>query len=230
MTNYAVGYTGTYETADEAFLDLYAGLNEQGKSDGSRDGDVRGEIIGATVVIEDITKCFMTNDVRKMSARYAIGEALWYLSADNRLQGIQNYTSAWDRMSDDGVHVRSNYGYCIRCKFGFDQWGYVKNLLREDQMTRRAVIHIKDAQVVDSKDINCTMTLQFLIRDGKLDMIVNMRSNDIWLGFPFDVFQFTCMQQLMAIELGVGFGKYVHHVGSLHLYERNADYPNGGGE
>lgn len=226
----AVGYTAFYDTADDAFVDLYKMLNEQGKSQGSRDGDVRGEIIGAHIVIRDITKCFMKNDVRQMSERYAIGEALWYLAADNGLKGIQNYTSAWDRMSDDGETVNSNYGWCIRRKFGFDQWEYVKNLIRKDQMTRQAVIHIKTADNAETKDMNCTVALQFLVRDGKLNMITTMRSNDLWMGFPFDVFQFTCMQQLMAIELGLGFGEYVHNVGSLHLYERHADYPNGGEE
>jgi thymidylate synthase len=48
-----------------------------------------------------------------------------------------------------------------------------------------------------------------------------MRSNDIWMGFPYDVFSFTAMQCLMAMELGLGIGTYTHIAGSLHLYERN---------
>ena len=48
-----------------------------------------------------------------------------------------------------------------------------------------------------------------------------MRSNDLWLGFPFDVFQFANMQVLMAMELGVELGTYTHIAGSLHLYERD---------
>ena len=48
-----------------------------------------------------------------------------------------------------------------------------------------------------------------------------MRSNDVWMGFPYDVFQFTCMQILMSMELGVEIGTYTHIAGSLHLYERN---------
>ena len=40
-------------------------------------------------------------------------------------------------------------------------------------------------------------------------------------GFPYDVFQFTCMQILMSMELEVEIGTYTHIAGSLHLYERN---------
>ena len=48
-----------------------------------------------------------------------------------------------------------------------------------------------------------------------------MRSNDLWLGFPYDVFQFTCLQVRMAMELGLDIGTYTHIAGSLHLYARD---------
>jgi thymidylate synthase len=48
-----------------------------------------------------------------------------------------------------------------------------------------------------------------------------MRSNDVYIGLPFDVFSFTMLQELLARDLGVEVGRYVHMVGSLHLYERN---------
>ena len=50
-----------------------------------------------------------------------------------------------------------------------------------------------------------------------------MRSNDLWLGFPYDVFQFTCMQVLMSMELGIELGSYTHIAGSLHMYKRDFD-------
>ena len=144
------------------------------------------------------------------------------MSGNNELKEIQKYTKGWDRMSDDGVHVNSNYGWCIRHKFGFDQWEYIKNMLKEHPETRQAIIHIKSADNKESKDVNCTISLQFFIRDGKLYCTAYMRSNDIWLGYPYDVFQFTNMQILLSMELGLELGTYTHIAGSLHLYERNA--------
>lgn len=209
------------ETADEAFEHWYKLLLEQNEVNDSRDGEVVGEIVNAVTVINDPTRCIMTNKIRKMSMRYAVGELLWYLSGNNKLEEIQKYTKAWDRMSDDGETVNSNYGFCIMNKYGFDQWEYVEQMLRDNPATRQAVIHIKAADDSTSKDVNCTVCLQFFIRDGKLYMTTYMRSNDIWLGFPFDVFQFTAMQVLMSMKLGVGLGTYTHVAGSLHLYKRN---------
>lgn len=212
------------ENADEAWLVLYKMLSSDIDVSGSRDGVVVNEIINACVCIEDPTRAFMLNGIRKMPMRYAIGELLWYLSANPELKPIQLYTSAWDRMSDDGEHVNSNYGYCIKSKYGFDQYELVKQLLTEDQNTRQAVIHIKEARDLvnyPTKDVNCTIALQFFIRDGKLYETAHMRSNDLWMGFPYDVFQFCALQVLLAMELGVELGTYTHLAGSLHLYERD---------
>lgn len=211
----------TTETVDEAFEKWYAMLCTDPDIQSSRDGDVCGEVINAITVINDPTRCIMKTPMRNLSMRYTIGELLWYLSGNNELSQIQKYTKNWDRMSDDGIHVNSNYGYCIQKKYGFDQWEYVKELLSKKSETRQAVMHIKTADNAESKDVNCTVCLQFLIRDNKLYMTVYMRSNDLWYGFPYDVFQFTAMQVLMSMQLGVDLGTYTHVAGSLHLYNRN---------
>lgn len=208
-------------TATEAFDYWYELLDGQDIQASSRDGGVKGEVLNAVTVIKDPTRGIVQSAVRKMPMRYAVGELMWYLSGNRRLSAIQNYTSAWDRMSDDGETVNSNYGWCIKYKYGFDQWEYVRNMLQTDPNSRQAVLHIKTADNNPSKDVNCTVCIQFLVRDGKLHATVYMRSNDIWMGFPYDVFSFTAMQVKMAMELGVGIGTYTHIAGSLHLYERD---------
>ena len=212
------------ESIDKAFEYWYNKIKEIARSKEymeSRDGTVVGEILNAITVIQNPTKCIMQNKIRKMSMRYAIGEMLWYMSGNKNLSEIQKYTSAWDRMSDDGKTVNSNYGWCIKDKYGFNQWEHCKHLLKKDRNTRQAVIHIKTASDEESKDVNCTCYLQFFIRDGKLIMHTHMRSNDLWMGFPYDIFQFTCMQILMSMELGIELGEYVHIVDNLHMYQRD---------
>ena len=205
----------------DVWKEWYSLLSMQDKTDSSRDGEVCGEVINAVTVIKDPTQNILKSDIRKLPMRYAVGELLWYLSGNNKLDAIKRYSKAWESLSDDGETINSAYGYRIFEQFGFDQWEYVKGLLKKDPNTRQAVIHIKDASNKPTKDTPCTVSLQFLLRDGKLNLTVYMRSNDIWLGFPYDVFSFTCMQIIMAFELGVEIGEYTHIAGSLHLYTRN---------
>jgi thymidylate synthase len=209
------------KNVDAAFEKWYKLMASNLLSQESRDGDVVSEIINAITVIEDPTRNIVKSGIRNMPMRYAIGEMLWYLSGNNELKEIQKFGSGWDRMSDDGVHVNSNYGWCIKKKYGFDQWEFVREELKKNANSRRAVIHIKEASNKESKDVNCTICLQFFIRDNKLHLTTYMRSNDLWMGFVYDVFQFTCMQILMSMELGIEIGSYTHIAGSLHLYKRD---------
>lgn len=74
---------------------------------------------------------------------------------------------------------------------------------------------------VDRKDLPCTLTLNFLVRANKLYLTATMRSNDIWLGLPYDIWAFTTLQALLAEALGLDLGWYQHQAMSLHVYDRN---------
>lgn len=217
------------KTVNEAWQAWFDGFKEQaekGFTNPSRDGDVVAECLNAVTVIDDPTRNIITSTDRKMPMRYAVGELLWYLSGSNRLEDIAKFSKVWERMSDDGITVNSAYGHRIFEEFGFDQFKYVEEALTANPFSRQAVIHIKDAvdyTVNPTKDVPCTIALQYFIREGKLHATTYMRSNDLWTGFPYDVFCFTCFQILLAFKLGVDIGTYTHVAGSLHLYKRSLD-------
>lgn len=212
------------KTVNDVWEQAYTALvrqAERGWSSDSRDGEVVGEICDAVFCIEDPTRNIVTSPIRKMPMRYAVGELAWYLSGSNRVSDISRFAKKWVDISDDGETNNSAYGYRIFTKFGFDQWNHVKNMLQKDPNSRQAVIHIKDADNKPTKDTPCTVYLQFLLRDGKLNFSVHMRSNDIWMGVPYDMFSFCFLQMKMAMELGVEIGEYHHYAGSLHIYARD---------
>lgn len=214
----------TAKSVDDVWLSLWEQVKVGYTEQESRDGDVVWECINAHLTITNPTRNLSHNKIRDMSIRYAIGEYLWYESATNKLQPIQAYTKGWDRMSDDGIHVNSNYGYLIKKHYGFEQFHMCYNLLLKSPHSRQAIIHYKpifDYSTQETKDVPCTIYQQFLIRDGKLHSIVNMRSNDIWNGVPYDVFFFTATQIKLAMMLDIPVGEYMHNAGSLHMYKRD---------
>jgi thymidylate synthase len=60
------------------------------------------------------------------------------------------------------------------------------------------------------------------VRDGKLEWLQIIRSNDLFLGVPHNFVQFTCLQEIMAGWLGIECGSYNQISDSLHLYARDA--------
>lgn len=212
------------DTVNEVWVKAYnalAAMAENSFRDPSRDGPVVGEICDTVFCVADPTKNIVTSEIRRMPMRYAVGELAWYLSGSNRVRDISRFAKKWEEISDDGEHNNSAYGYRIFSQFGFNQWNYVKKLLTKDPKTRQAVIHIKTPNDSETKDTPCTVYLQFFIRKGKLNLSVHMRSNDIWMGVPYDMFSFCFLQMKMAMELGVEIGEYTHYAGSLHMYERD---------
>ncbi len=167
------------------------------------------------------------NPKRRWSLPLALGEYCWHVSSSNDLDFIRYYASQWNEFSDDGLTIGGScYGHRIFSTSGNEsQWKKVIDLLKKDPQTRRAVLTFFESpsklDLIQSKDIPCTCTLQFILRSGCLNAIVHMRSNDVMWGLPYDVFLFTMLQELMARTLGVGVGKYIHFSGSIHIYEKH---------
>jgi thymidylate synthase len=96
--------------------------------------------------------------------------------------------------------------------------------LSHDRDTRQAVITLWSPELDNRpghRDYPCTVMLHAAIIDDKLELTTTMRSQDIWLGTPFDVFQFTQLQQTVARACNVTPGTYRHITLSTHLYETN---------
>lgn len=162
-------------------------------------------------------------NIRNISKSYICGELLWYALGRNDVAFINKFAGLWGRISDDGKTSYSAYGDIVFKRHGFNQVEKIIQLLCTDPDSRRAVINfnVPNDRVIETKDEICTIALQFLIRDGKLNCIGVMRSNDVWYGLPYDVIFFTELTKYIARRLNIPYGTYTHDVMSLHVYKRN---------
>lgn len=156
-----------------------------------------------------------------------LGEFLWYLSKENKLEFIEYYIGLYKEYAEKDGTIFGGYGprlFNMRNQ-GIDQFKNIIELLRNKPDTRQAVIQLFDASDLIDKheDIPCTCTMQFMLRRNRLHMFTTMRSNDAFMGLPHDIFAFTMIQEIMAKTLDVELGTYKHAVGSLHLYDKNRD-------
>lgn len=188
-------------------------------------GNQTKELINLSASLLSVHNRMTTLPFRKFSLAYAIGELTWYLSASNDLEHMKYYALQYSNFSDNGESLYGAYGPRIFRKRGDrrSQWHQAIETLLKDSDSRQAVISIynPDDAGRTTKDMPCTLNFQLMIRNESLHWITNMRSNDLWLGTPYDIFCFTMMQEIMADKLNVQPGIYSHHVGSWHLYDRN---------
>lgn len=179
---------------------------------------------------------------RKANYGFAVGEFLWYWRGANDLESISYYNKRMRDFSNDGWSVNSAYGQRMRVNpagYHYDgkvtQWETCIKELLNDKDSRRAVMYVGHpsdhfhAAFETSKDVPCTLTLQFLIRNNELHLHVNMRSNDAVWGLTYDLFSFTLLQECMMLHLrekgmkNLRLGSYYHTAGSMHIYDRHLE-------
>lgn len=155
----------------------------------------------------------------------ALGELLWYLSGSNSTEQIAYYLSEYRKFDEEGA-IHGGYGPRLRGDGDDDQLAQIVGLLGRRRSSRRAVVQlfVGSDLLIEHVDIPCTCSLQFMIRDERLEMVVFMRSNDAYIGLPHDIFCFTMIQELVARSLDADVGPYTHMVGSLHLYDSNESH------
>jgi thymidylate synthase len=157
---------------------------------------------------------------------FAIAEAAWILEGSNALRPLEYFIRSYKKFSDDGKTLNGAYGFRARQHFKIDQINEIISLLNDDPETRRAVLTLyspKDLCNNISKDIPCNTSVFFKIRNNKLDMTVINRSNDLYLGIPYNVFVFNILLKYISIKINVEVGVQRHFSDSLHLYTNDFD-------
>ncbi len=202
--------------------------------DSSPRGMPTREVLGAHLILSNPrNRLVHLPPARVLNPAFAVAEAMWIISGSDA-PWIHDYNRNLINYTDNGV-LHGAYGPRLRCWHGaVDQLDRVRQLLLTDPDSRRAVVQLFDpARDHDgNKDVPCTLGFRFFLRSGRLHMHTTMRSQDLWLGFPYDIFTFTLIQELMAGWLGAEVGLYQHSVDSLHLYDAHreaaADLPHPG--
>ncbi len=160
---------------------------------------------------------------RKLNIGYIKEEFKWYLKGDKYDVSIAEKAKLWKSMITKEGTINSNYGQYI-----FKQFDKIVNVLKEDKDSRRASIVIlnQDHVVSDDADLPCTYSMNFRIRDNKLNMTVRMRSQDAIYGLGNDAPSFSFIHEMVFISLKEKYpdlvlGNYHHSVDSFHIYERH---------
>jgi len=163
----------------------------------------------------------ITNRERNWKEDYAEAEWQWYLSGDRNIAKLGDLygkvPEIWKRMADKNGNVNSNYGWQWKRN---GQLTEVIDMLKYNPDIRQATISIYDGKEWDRyiNDTPCTYAVQFTILNGRLDMCVTMRSNDLWFGFCNDQYCFSRLQEMVSKRLNIETGVYYHFAHNMHLY------------
>lgn len=202
-----------------AWVDHLTNIRNGGQAGVVSRGKSCTELRNANITI-DMAYPVLTLKSRKVSYALLFAEAHWILSGSDKLKDIVKWCPRMREFSDDGKVLRGAYGPRFR-----SQVSHVARALADDIGTRQAVMTLWNRCPRSSRDIPCTLSMQFLIRDFYLHAIVSMRSSDAWLGLPYDIFSFTMMTQYvrMMLPAPISVGMLYINMGSAHIYRTDDD-------
>lgn len=174
------------------------------------------EILPVQIEITNPRARLFYHPKRTYNLAFNIAEFLGYIWGINSVDYIRYFNKNAIQFSDNGKDFYGAYGPRI-CKYLSD----VIDKLSKDQCSRQVVITIYDSKdmLANTKDVPCTIALQFTIRNNKLILHTMMRSNDLIWGFQYDMFAFSLLQEIIANSLGIDIGSYFHTATSFHVYD-----------
>jgi thymidylate synthase len=173
----------------------------------------------------DLSRALVVSPARKLNYKFMCAEALWILAGDRALAPLTRFVKRMADFSDDGVTLAGAYGPRL-----VPQLPYVIEALGRDRDTRQAVASIWTPSPAPSNDLPCTVAVAFSVRHERLYQHVTMRSSDLWLGLPYDMFSFSCWGIYVACAVNrarpagtppVGLGHLTVTATSSHLYDDN---------
>ena len=194
----------------------------------SRDGATK-EILHAAISITDPKQRWVVSRHPPINVAFALAEVVWIMAGRNDLAFLEAWNRRLPQFVGPGPKLHGAYGHRLRHHLGSDQLTRAYEALRLNPDTRQVALQIWDSAVdlplpdgtPANQDIPCNVLSLLKVRDGKLEWLQIIRSNDLFLGVPHNFVQFTCLQEVMAGWLGIDCGAYHQVSDSLHMYEHD---------
>ena len=188
------------------------------------------EIISYKFEVDNPRDRLIFDKIRGLNIFQCIGQFLWITQGNFNLEAIKYYQPSSDKFSSDGVKMIGAYGPRLFGIQHLNQMSHVIDTLADDPGKRRAVASVYlpqfDQHGLANEEVPCTLNLQYVVRDDKLQAVTYMRSQDAFNVLPYDFFIFTMLQEYLLNELGrehpeFKLGRYNHYSGSFHVYQKD---------
>lgn len=166
---------------------------------------------------------------KKVSFNAARTELLWILQGRTDLKylednGVRYWRPDYERSGRTDETLGPVYGKQWRDFNGVDQLAYIVDAIHKNPSSRRMIVSAWNPG--DLKDMAlppCHYAWQVYINKGKLDLMWQQRSADVFLGLPYDIAMYGMLLEMLAKGAGLKPGTLIGQLGDCHLYNNHLD-------
>lgn len=181
--------------------------------------------------IEIIGESFLADEESifgEVNKDYIRRELNWYKSQSLNVNDIEKpIPKIWTQVSDKQGFINSNYGWAIFSNENGNQFDKCVSHINVDNNTRRAcMIYTRPSMHKDyakggMSDFMCTHAVNYYVRNGEIHAVVQMRSNDVVMGYKNDYAWQKHVLDSLSAATNLKSGNIIWNAGSLHIYERH---------
>ena len=215
-------------SADNVWMQLAKEFQRPGvaRIQSSRNGETK-EILHVAISISDPKQRWVMSRRPALNPAFALAEVVWIMNGRRDLALLEFWNKRYRDFVGPGPELHGAYGYRLRRRLGLDQLKRAYQALDRNSDTRQVVLQIWDSEIdmpktdgtPANKDVPCNVISMLKIRDGKLEWSQIIRSNDLFLGLPHNLVQFTSIQEIIAGWLNIECGTYNQISDSMHIYK-----------
>lgn len=184
---------------------------------------------------------------KQVAWKTAIKELLWiWQMKDNNVDNLNKMgVKIWDEWKLSDGTIGKAYGYQLgkKCRRDdielrggignpllqvihrkVDQVDYLLHQLKNNPSSRRHITTLWNPDDLDDMSLTpCVWNTHWQVLRGKLHLTVGVRSNDLGLGNPFNVFQYYVLQRMITQVTGYKLGTLTFNIDNIHAYERHLE-------
>ena len=183
---------------------------------------------------------------KKLHIRSILHELLWFLSGETNIKYLQdNGVSIWNAWATESGELGPVYGAQWRRWQGadgqvFDQISTLVDGLKNNPDSRRHIISGWNVALLPDETKKpwenaeaglmalppCHLLYQFYVAEGKLSASLYIRSNDLFLGNPYNTASLAFLTHMLAQQCNLEAGDIIISIGDAHIYSNHFEQVN----
>lgn len=221
----------------QAYQDLLKDILSNGTRKGDRTGTGTISVFGRQARF-DLTAGFPMLTTKKIHFKSVAHELLWFLNGDTNIKYLnENGVTIWDEWATATGDLGPVYGYQWRFwprpdGSTVDQVANLVEQIKRNPNSRRLMLtalnvpYFPDDGMTPSENAAeglmalapCHAFAQFYVVDGRLSCLVYCRSQDVFLGTPFNIASYALLTHMLAQQCDLQVGELVWTGGDCHIY------------
>ena len=202
------------------YLDLLRDVLEHGKVREDRTGTGTLSVFGRQMRFENVSENFPIVTTKKLFTRGFIEEMLWFVSGSTNARVLEDKNvNIWKEWGDPQTREMGHiYGYQWRY-WGNDQLKTAIDQIKNNPFSRRIIVSSWNVEDLENMALPpCHCFYQFYVDGDELSLSLYIRSNDLFLGCPFNIAQYACLLMMVASVTNKRAKDLIVSIGDAHIY------------